>query len=440
MKTSRLFLLLSFISVLSSMSFAQWIKQVNGVPDSATWGAGWAIDAVDKDNAIFSLSYQMKPNVYTSVLSKTTDGGLTWIKLNSPETLKGDEIIDISMIDKMNIWYCTGYGKISYSSDGGSNWTLQFYDTLKTVFFDYIKMFDLNNGIAMGDGKDYNKGPALFLKTTNGGKNWISVNDSAFGGSSGSIWQRLDFPSPQVGYFYESGSNPQYLYKTTNGGSKWTKIENISFVLDIKFYDEKIGICVSSKTCKTTDGGASWTAMNIPYNYTVSTWPADIEFAKNDPTKIWITDSRFLYYSSDAGNTWIIQNTFPKFGVRDIVFVDDKNGWILTDYGVYHTVTGGQPINLVNSRKIAEDFYLFQNFPNPFNNSTIIKYYLNKESNVKLKIYDILGKEISTLVNGHQPSGSYSVPFNAENLPGGIYVYKLMVDDNTMVKKLLYLK
>ncbi|MDP4175009.1 MAG: FG-GAP-like repeat-containing protein [Bacteroidota bacterium] len=90
---------------------------------------------------------------------------------------------------------------------------------------------------------------------------------------------------------------------------------------------------------------------------------------------------------------------------------------------------------------IPESFYLSQNFPNPFNPSTTIKFGLSKATSVTLKIYNILGEEVSTLINGEQLSaGAYNIPFNASNLASGTYVYQLGFDGQIISKKMQLLK
>ncbi|MFQ3609155.1 MAG: T9SS type A sorting domain-containing protein, partial [Chloroherpetonaceae bacterium] len=74
---------------------------------------------------------------------------------------------------------------------------------------------------------------------------------------------------------------------------------------------------------------------------------------------------------------------------------------------------------------LPKQFALEQNYPNPFNPTTIINYQLPTASNVSLKIYDVLGKEVVTLVNGRQEAGTYNFNFNASNLASGIYFYRL---------------
>ncbi len=85
-------------------------------------------------------------------------------------------------------------------------------------------------------------------------------------------------------------------------------------------------------------------------------------------------------------------------------------------------------------------FMLLQNYPNPFNPATTIEYRLSKQTYVKLKVYDILGREVETLVNGEKSAGDYFVTFNAANLPSGIYFYKIDAGKYSLVKKLILLK
>lgn len=96
-------------------------------------------------------------------------------------------------------------------------------------------------------------------------------------------------------------------------------------------------------------------------------------------------------------------------------------------------------INSVTS-SLPGKFELFQNYPNPFNGSTIIKFSIPKTSFVSLKIYNILGKEITTLINENLSSGIYSVPFSNHNIPSGIYFYKITSESFTKTKKLIILK
>jgi len=90
--------------------------------------------------------------------------------------------------------------------------------------------------------------------------------------------------------------------------------------------------------------------------------------------------------------------------------------------------------------KIPSKYELKQNFPNPFNPTTNIRYSIIKTSKVTLKIFDILGREVQTLVNTVQSPGQYTVTFNAQDLANGVYFYQLNAGDFTTTKKLMLLK
>lgn len=93
-----------------------------------------------------------------------------------------------------------------------------------------------------------------------------------------------------------------------------------------------------------------------------------------------------------------------------------------------------------NDNKIPDNYELTQNYPNPFNPSTRISYSIPKETFVEIKIYNMLGNEVALLVNEEQKAGTYSITFNASNLPSGVYFYRLQADNFTITKKLTVLK
>jgi hypothetical protein len=88
----------------------------------------------------------------------------------------------------------------------------------------------------------------------------------------------------------------------------------------------------------------------------------------------------------------------------------------------------------------SDDYKLFQNFPNPFNPSTKISYKIKKEGNVSLTVFNLVGQEISVLVNEKQSAGNYEVEFDASELTTGVYLYKLQINGYTSVKRMTVLK
>jgi hypothetical protein len=88
----------------------------------------------------------------------------------------------------------------------------------------------------------------------------------------------------------------------------------------------------------------------------------------------------------------------------------------------------------------SEDYKLFQNFPNPFNPSTKISYKIKKDGNVSLTVFNLVGQEVSVLVNEKQSAGNYEVEFDASELTTGVYLYKLQINGFTSVKRMTVLK
>jgi hypothetical protein len=102
---------------------------------------------------------------------------------------------------------------------------------------------------------------------------------------------------------------------------------------------------------------------------------------------------------------------------------------------------GNNHLSVKNESELIDRFALYQNFPNPFNPNTVISFYLPEPGNVTLKIYDITGSELITLMNNElKSSGKHEISFNAENFSSGIYFYKLVAEKFSAVKSMILLK
>ena len=122
-----------------------------------------------------------------------------------------------------------------------------------------------------------------------------------------------------------------------------------------------------------------------------------------------------------------------------VSFIDSNNGWVVGQNGsILHTTNGGT--TFIEEEKIKKEvlteFSLSQNYPNPFNPSTKIKYSIPQSSHVIIKVFDVLGNEIESLVNEEKPVGTYEVTWYAENLPSGVYFYQLKAGDYMNTKKM----
>ncbi len=154
---------------------------------------------------------------------------------------------------------------------------------------------------------------------------------------------------------------------------------------------------------------------------------------KNKPVK---NDSYFEEYKDEYNNSVLVYNYEDEPKLDGVYFYkltayDIKGGIIFESDEIKIGISG------------IKDFMLDQNHPNPFNPTTNIGYELFSESHVTLKVYDLIGREIATLVNETQGIGVYSVNFDASkysNLTSGIYFYKLTTDNYTDVKKMILTK
>ena len=415
---------------------AQWLAvPKNGLPpvgDGMGWGEGWAIDAVSQSTAVVALS---RGGVF-----RTTDGGANWKSLG----FSYSDCIDVSIVDSSHVWVAGGFsGAIYATSNGGQTWNVQFQDTTKTDFINYIKMFDLNNGIAMGDALTDSTLTA-FLRTSDGGTHWTMVNRSATGWSFDG-WRMIDFPTPTVGYFFASGG-PWRFYKTTDGGSAWSLLSMgwSKGLYVLKFYNERLGLvrALDGGLYRTLDGGSTWDSLPRPSPH----WGEAFSFAPGNPAKVWFLDSDDLYFSSDTGRTWTAQlhvTGGPSSG-RDIVFTDAQHGWLLGDKDIlYRTDNGGDPMQTgigEESRVVPKEFSLFPNYPNPFNPTTTIKYTLPEAAQVTLTLYSVLGQQIMVLVNERQEPGYHEVTLRGLSLGSGVYLLRLQAGGFMASRKLLLAK
>jgi photosystem II stability/assembly factor-like uncharacterized protein len=147
------------------------------------------------------------------------------------------------------------------------------------------------------------------------------------------------------------------------------------------------------------------------------------------------------------GTNWTVFNTYnsglPYNQVNSIVIDGRGNKWIGTGGGlaVYNQggiITSVQGKHIISP--IPSQFELEQNYPNPFNPTTAIRYSTSKLSFVSIKVYDVLGKVITTLVNEEKPAGNYEVEFNASNLSSGVYFYRLQAGSYVEIKKMMLMK
>jgi hypothetical protein len=147
--------------------------------------------------------------------------------------------------------------------------------------------------------------------------------------------------------------------------------------------------------------------------------------------------------------TWIPETGWKNYVFRTYFYDTNDNWtekltqlWDETNWKNYyrHLATWLLPVSVQEENPISNSFYLYNNYPNPFNPTTKIKFQIPVSGFVSLKVYDILGNEIKTLISEEKPSGSFEVEFIGENLSSGMYFYTLSAGGNTETKKMILLK
>ena len=251
---------------------------------------------------------------------------------------------------------------------------------------------DVNNWTTVGDG-------GSILRTTNGGTTWTSESS----GTTDNLYGVSFIDANNGTIVGESG----IILRTTNGGTNWTlqssgttnQLNGVSFtdantgtvIGGIAFLDNYVGTIL-----RTTNGGTNWTLQS-------------------------------------SGTTSVLYGVF---------FIDANNGWTVGTNGTILRTTNGGVTFVVEEKddEAPAEFLLFQNYPNPFNSSTTINYSITQSVLVTLKVYDVLGTELETLVNENKTVGTYDLNWNAAILPSGVYFYRIQAGEFAQTRKMILLK
>ena len=169
----------------------------------------------------------------------------------------------------------------------------------------------------------------------------------------------------------------------------------------------------------------------------------DSEYPSNDAGLCWYDGVNVGTFPAPPGGIpqW---GGIPNSSIDDLEVLELSDGYELwmscVSRGIAVLKVQYQPTSVENNSGSPKDFSLSQNYPNPFNPSTKIQYSIPQSSSVTLKVFDILGNEIETLVNEAIPMGTYEITWYAGNLPSGIYFYKLQAGNFVETKKMMLLK
>lgn len=392
----------------------------------------------------------------TTKLYRTTNAGLNWDLRTGG--LPSGNFYGISAVDSLNCWVGTVAGSIYRTSNGGLNWTQQF--AVAGSFSNCIKMFNMNYGIYNGDPTGTGQ-PMQYRYTTNGGLNWLLSPNAPISTNEYSLvnaWDWIDTGNVWIGVANAVTFATNTKVNRTSvgfGGGVWsfgqflaTGTSDGLYAQGIAFTSLQNGMAGTNNSAirRTTNGGANWSNVSAPGGL-ISFNISDMESIKDGSNTIRLaigtSSTNYMYKTTDFGVTWV-NETLPSLGVTNrcgqMEFVNPSLGYAGCASGVFLKYTGPSAINdPVNN--LAEGFRLSQNYPNPFNPSTTINFYVPKFSKVTLKIYDVMGREIYTVLDEEKSAGEHSYQFNATDRMGaGVYYYTLSSDDFKETKKFILLK
>jgi photosystem II stability/assembly factor-like uncharacterized protein len=423
-------------SVLYCMSDGGAYKSTND-------GTGWT----DMNQTLSTLQYQSADYDATNLMNihggcqdnnkeYTNNGGTTWVQRTT-----GDG--GYTIIDPVNPNYIYGSyvnGSIQRSANSGLSYAnITPSGSTGGLFYDPYEM-------APGDHNTIVFGRADLWKTTNaqtvttGG--WTQIaSTGVVGGNVSAIG--ISWTNPNK--IYTGTSNGRILV-TTDNGVNWSTLTGYPYVSDFAVDNANDNICYASlggttgtHVLKTTDGGATWSNItnalpNIAANSLILRTAA--------PRMLFVGTDIGVFQSTNEGSTWVSFNSgLPAVEIYDMKY-KQANGIILvaTHGRGCWTFDLGSTLGIDPYAEIPSQYILNQNFPNPFNPSTKIRFALPKSSEVSLDIYDALGRKVEEMVNTRLNAGTFEVTWDASNYSSGVYFYKLVTEGYNDTKKMLLVK
>ena len=475
--------------------------ELTGYAPDGTWTGGPLYKTTDGGNNWFGLP-NFPSQVFTSTLRcvtftdsvtgfagsapcrivKTTDAGDSWHIVNRTGLTDTIGLINrFFFISPTTGWAVTTRGGILKTTDAGENWLAQLNAGV-SVIFQSIYFVDSLYGWTSG-GRPH--------KTTDGGNSWVQQTNTT-------IWNSNDvyFPNQDTGWIAKRSSINTSLFKTTNGGITWLGIPEVLGASNFYIFPDKNHWLVTGsilinfivyKKYITYDAGNNWidisndapvgfggfSAVTDMRGYAVGSlglilWYNDTTYVpvelisfegiveNNKIILTWQTASElnnrgfYVEKSFDKVN-WLnfgfVEGNGTTTNSNTYTFIDDLSLNQYSNHTLFYRlkqIDYDGTFEYSNTIEVEigspNKFSLEQNYPNPFNPSTSIKYALSSNQFVSLKVFDVLGKEVATLINEDKSAGSYNTEFNAFHLSSGIYYYQFRAGDFVETKKMILLK
>lgn len=386
---------------------------------------------------------------------RSPDGGVNWTEVESPTT---KDLISIDLSNESKFWISGKDGVLLSSTDQGITWNIISIDIQNYIYS--LSFIDSNIGWAAGGYPGHDGDPtqyAAIYKTTDAGVTW----DQQFN-ETGKYFNSVYFLNASEGW--ATGSK-RYVYHTTDGGNTWVQPQyflnspgyefNGEF-FKVTFINELTGYIFLSYNDQfyiysTQDGGVNWSY--IDFQLPNENWPVFVSNISDviigEGKMYLLGEGRYIspvhgviLSSIDQGSSWDVLTRNFLYYTKGTY----HNGslWAVGDKGLLvNELNTPSILTDVNEYLFTENqngFSLSNNYPNPFNPTTTIQFSIPKSDNVTIKVYDILGREIATLLNEYKQAGKYETRFSATNLSSGIYLYILQYGSSIISRKMILIK
>jgi photosystem II stability/assembly factor-like uncharacterized protein len=367
----------------------------------------------------------------------TADSGKTWTAKPTPSLFNAichvDSLHGIAATSDFNE---LGIAATIWStSDGGRTWALKGTDGHTFTVFRGIGFWDTLQGCIVGNWHYYVGHWGLTSHyTADGGNSWSSADLSSLGTNAYYGMSSLSIVGQLTAYAFYDNDGYQLL-RTTDAGRSWIPRGSGKFSRRVgaNFVNQTTGTLIDNGTriFRSEDGGLTWHEQTNPGSI--------------DLTSVCFGTSGFgvavgangaIISTQDGGAHWQVESSPTSANLTKVFVSPDGNVVAIGNSGAIIRRHFNVDPWLAPNGTIP---LLAQNFPNPFNATTTIRYELPRASTVSLKIFNVLGQLVETLVNESKGSGSFRVQWNA-SVPSGVYFCRMQAGTFTGTKKLLLLK
>jgi len=418
--------LVTFVFSVGSIPSADAIDNVNAanLPEAIPLSNSWIQTNWTENNSFFNLS-SSKDKVFARTWDSfnggrmflTTNNGTNWTQIRSTDS--DIDILSIVMLDSRML--AGTWNGFIQSTDAGTTWNA-FTPTGIPTDTAVWSIVMINTTLYAGTTG------AIYTSTDNG-NSWTDI-------SSGIAADARITSIVASGDNIFAGSASNGVFKLTNSGTSWTTINtNLTdtHISQLMVLDTKLLAVTLTGVFIYDNSGTSWTADTSGLKMVNGLVAVNEQLIAG-------TDDNGLYLLNDNGVTWNSFSMGMPAETRIWSLAINKDGIFAgTSSGIWF-IRSSNEVNGVREISAPLTLRLEQNYPNPFNTTTNISFSIPSKSFVSLKIYNLQGREVATIISEEIPAGNYTRKWNAADLSSGIYFYRLQAGSYSESKKLILLK